>query len=133
MNSNISGEETSNKAKTSIPVLEEELQVDKKIVETGKVVISKKVNEEDVTINVPIVHEEVEVKRIEVNQYVDSAPEIRYEGETTIVPVLKEVAVVEKRLMLVEELHITKRHVQTHQAHTQTLKNEEVIINREKS
>lgn len=37
------------------------------------------------------------------------APEIRTEGDVTIVPVLEEVLVVEKRLVLKEELHIRRR------------------------
>jgi len=40
---------------------------------------------------------------------VETAPEIRTEGDVTIVPVLEEVLVVEKRLVLKEELHIRRR------------------------
>ena len=39
----------------------------------------------------------------------ESAPQIRTEGDVTIVPVLEEVLVVEKRLVLKEELHIRRR------------------------
>jgi uncharacterized protein (TIGR02271 family) len=53
--------------------------------------------------------ETVEVTRVPVDRMVESAPEIRTEGEMTIVPVLEEVLVVEKRLVLKEELHIRRR------------------------
>jgi stress response protein YsnF len=33
---------------------------------------------------------------------------VRLEGNTTIIPVVEEVVVVEKRLILVEEIHITR-------------------------
>ena len=40
---------------------------------------------------------------------VDTAPEIRTEGDLTIVPVLEEVLVVTKQLVLKGELHIRRR------------------------
>lgn len=51
----------------------------------------------------------VHVEHKPINKYVDSnlAP-VRYEGDTMIVSVLKEVVVVEKKTLLVEELHIKK-------------------------
>jgi hypothetical protein len=40
---------------------------------------------------------------------VETAPEIRTEGDVTIAPVVEKVFVVEKRLVLEEELHIRRR------------------------
>jgi uncharacterized protein (TIGR02271 family) len=114
-----------------IPVIEEQWQVGKKIVETGRVVVSKKVHEEEVTVDVPIMHEEHDIERVTVNQYVDTAPPaVRYEGETMIIPVLREEVVVEKRILLVEELRITKRQIQTNTPQQVTLRKEEVIVDR---
>jgi stress response protein YsnF len=53
--------------------------------------------------------EMVEVTRVHVDKVVEIAPEIRTDGDMTIVPVLEEVLVVEKRLVLKEELHIRRR------------------------
>jgi Domain of unknown function (DUF2382) len=53
--------------------------------------------------------ETVEVTRVPVDKMVETAPEIRTEDDVTIVPVLEEVLVVEKRLVLKEELHIRRR------------------------
>jgi stress response protein YsnF len=47
-----------------------------------------------------------------------------------IVPILEEVLVVEKRLMLKEELHISRRRVEVHKPQHITLRSEEVIIER---
>ena len=92
-----------------IPVLEEELHIDKEVVESGKIRIIKKVKEENNTVEVPIEHTKVNVERKPINQYVDSNHQaIRHEGNTMIVSVLKEVVVVEKKTLLVEELHIQK-------------------------
>ncbi|MDX5436567.1 MAG: YsnF/AvaK domain-containing protein, partial [Pontibacter sp.] len=89
----------------TIPVVEEQVQIGKKEVETGRVHISKEVHEEQQNLDIPVFHEEVEVERVAINMHVDSAPPpVRYEGDKMIIPVLKEEIVVQKRLVLVEEL-----------------------------
>ena len=93
----------------SIPVIEERLKINKELVEQSKVRIRKSVTEEEVSENIPTYHENVTINRVEINKYVDSPPEIRSEGLTTIIPVIKEVLVVEKKLMLVEEIHVTRQ------------------------
>lgn len=117
---------------TRIPVVEEQIRIDKRIVETGRVVISKQVTEHQEHINIPVSHDEVSVERIPINRYVDTPPEaMRYEGDTLIISVLEEVVVVEKRLMLVEELHVTKRQIQTEEMQQITLRKEEVTVTRQ--
>jgi uncharacterized protein (TIGR02271 family) len=112
-----------------IPVIEEQVQVGKRVRETGSVRISKKVHQEEVTVDEPIVQEHVEVERVPVNQYVDIAPPaIRYEGDKMIISVLEEV--VEKRLILVEEIHITKQQEKTHDPQKVTLRKEELRVER---
>jgi uncharacterized protein (TIGR02271 family) len=69
-----------NKA-SSILVVEESLKVDKKIIEKGKVKISKSVKEESEIVNLPVVNEEVKIERFSINQIIDKQPEaVRYEG-----------------------------------------------------
>ncbi|MDB5120651.1 MAG: hypothetical protein JWN56_1869 [Sphingobacteriales bacterium] len=115
----------------TIPVIEERLSIGKEKIETGKVVFTKKVHSEPVTVDIPIVEDEVDVERISINRFVESTPEaIRQEGDKTIISVLKEVLVVEKKLVLVEELHITKRQKNTTEHKEETLKKEEIIVNR---
>src|ERR671910_256837 len=80
----------------AIPLLEEELRVGKQSVATGKV-------------RVRTVVDRVEVTRVPVGREVAVAPDVRTEGDVLIVPVLEEVLVVEKRLVLKEELHIRRR------------------------
>ncbi|NKW82722.1 DUF2382 domain-containing protein [Ochrobactrum pecoris] len=52
--------------------------------------------------------ENVEVTRVAIGREVSEAPAVRTDGDVTIVPVMEEVLVVEKRLMLVEEIHIRR-------------------------
>jgi len=114
-----------------IPIVEEHLRVGTKIVETGQVNITKKVIAEDVTLDVPVSHEEVIIERREINQYVkDLPPASRQQGETTILSVFKEVLVVEKKILLVEEVHITKKVVESSVPIVETIRKEEVIVTR---
>lgn len=118
----------------SIPVIEEKVTVGKEKVESGKVRISKRVYEEEETLNLPESKEELDVERVKINKYVDSAPPaIRQEGDTTIIPVLKEVTVVEKRLVLVEEVRVTRRKVQSESSQKVNLRKEEIIVEREEN
>jgi uncharacterized protein (TIGR02271 family) len=110
-----------------IPVLEEQAQIGKQVIESGRLRITKSVQEQEELVNLAITHEEHQVERVPVNQYVDTPPPaVRYEGDTMIIPVLREV--VEIRLMVVEEIHITKRQVQTQVNQPVTLLKEEVKV-----
>ncbi|QMU27922.1 YsnF/AvaK domain-containing protein [Adhaeribacter radiodurans] len=113
-----------------IPVIEEHVQVGKRVVETGRVRIIKTVNEEEAQVETPLLQEEVQVERVPVNQYIEAAPAVRYEGDVMIIPVIQEVVVIEKRLMLVEEIRINKQQIQTNVSQTVTLRKEEVKIER---
>jgi len=116
---------------TVIPVIEEQLQVGKRVVETGSVRVSKTVHEEEVNVETPVVVEKLDIERIPINQYVESAPPaVRYEGDVMIVPILEEVVVVQKRLRLVEELRITKRQEHTQVSQPVILRREEVTVER---
>ncbi|GAB2967434.1 hypothetical protein GCM10027048_42670 [Hymenobacter coalescens] len=114
-----------------IPVIQEQLRVGTEVVETGRVRVTKQVHEEHHEVTAPTVREEIEVERVPINQYVDVAPPaVRYEGDTTIMPVLREVLVVEKRILFVEEVRITKRQVQADTTQPVTLRQEEIIVER---
>ncbi len=93
----------------AIPVLAEELDISKRQVETGRGVrVHKTVTEREQTVDRPLLLEHVEVTRVPLGKVVDTAPPIRYVGDTTIIPVLEEQLVMEKRLVLKEEIHIRK-------------------------
>jgi len=116
----------------SLNILQEEANIDKKIVESGKVYIHKKVQETDEEISVPVSHESVTIKKVTVNKYVDVAPLVRNEGNTTIIPVIKEVLVIEKKLLLVEEVHVIKEVIEKTEEHTIPLRKEEIEVERYK-
>ena len=113
-----------------LPVIEEVVRIDKQTVETGRVVLHKTVHVDAQTVAVPLREEQVQVQRVAVNRYVDEAPPVRHEGETMIVPVVREELVVTKRLLLVEELHVHKQVLTTQTTQTVELRREEITYER---
>jgi hypothetical protein len=58
------------------------------------------------------------IERVQIDRIVAEPPVQRQEGDTLILPVVEEVLVVEKRLMLREEIRITRRREQVEQVRT---------------
>ena len=114
-----------------VPVLAEALEIEKREVESGRVKIHKSVTTADQTVTESLVHEEVEVERVPINQMIPGPIGNRQEGDTLVVPVLKEVLVVEKRLMLIEEIRITRRRSEQPFSQTVPLRTETVVVERE--
>ncbi len=96
-------------AQIVVPLLEEQLKIARRKVLTGGVRVHKTVRERIETIDEPTLREEVEFERVPVNQFVAAPPEIRREGDVMIVPLLEEVLVIEKKLVLREEIRIKTR------------------------
>lgn len=117
----------------TIPVHREELHVGTRSVDTGRGVrVHKAVVEHPCRIDETLQRDEVSVQRVAVDKIValDDAPAARHEGDTLIVPVLEEVLVVERRLRIKEELHITTTRRQEQYSETVFVKSEEVSIER---
>jgi uncharacterized protein (TIGR02271 family) len=116
----------------TIPVRQEELHVGTRTVDTGGVRITRSVAEHPVEVDQILRHDELSVTHVPIDRIVAAAdvPATRYEGDTLIIPVLEEVLVVERRLRIKEEIHITKAQRETRHAETVFLKSEEVSVER---
>jgi uncharacterized protein (TIGR02271 family) len=90
----------------AIPVVEETARIDKREVQTGRVKVHTVVETSEQMVREALSSQNVKVTRVPVDQPVTTVPVIRTENGITIVPVLEEILVVEKRLILREELHI---------------------------
>lgn len=119
--------------KIVLPIAQEELQVKVRTVDTGRGVrVHKTVSEQTHAIDQALLHDTVDVQRVVVDRIVpvSEAPVTRQEGDTLIVPILEEVLVVEKRVRIKEELHITRTARQEHLSDTAVLRSEHVTIAR---
>ena len=102
-----------------IPVARETARLGKRVVETGRTVISKTVSERDEVVEALLERKDVSVERVAVGRVVAEAPAPRKEGDTWVFPVLEERLVVEKQLVLKEELRI--RSVSSQEPFQQTV------------
>lgn len=122
---------TDNSQTKSIPIIEEQLSVEKQEVTKGKLRLKKEVEETKEDVTYSLLEENVEVKRVPFNQFVDEVPPaVRTEGEYTIVSVVKEVLV--KRMLLVEEVHIRKDIQHREERMQIPLRKEKIKITRDK-
>jgi stress response protein YsnF len=73
----------------------------------------------------------VEIDRVPIDRAVDVVPPIRQEGDITIIPVVEEIVVVERRLVVKEEVRV--RRVSTKEQHQETvvLRQQEAVVTRE--
>ena len=114
-----------------IPIIEETATISRERIETGRVRLTKTVTEHTETLPLDLRHDEVQVERVAINQFLpdDSpAPATRYEGDVMVVPVLREVLV--KRLLLVEELRISWHQVVATELQSVVLRREAVEVER---
>ena len=113
-----------------IPLIEEELHLEKRSSVTGKVRVRTETEAVEEIARATLDGENVEVTRVPVGREVSAAPAVRTEGDVVIVPVLEEILVVEKRLVLKEELHI-RRQVRTEQVEVPVqLRKQRAIVER---
>jgi uncharacterized protein (TIGR02271 family) len=114
----------------TIPVVEETLEIHKRVVQGGGVRVRAVTDLVEEIARIQLEHDRVEVTRVPVDRVVDAAPEIRTEGDVTIVPVLEEVMVTTKRLLLKEELRI-RRHPTTETVEAPvTLRKQRAVVER---
>ena len=93
---------------SKLTLVEERVTVGKQEVETGRVQVFTRVEEHQEKVREALRHDDVVVERVPVGRVVDSAPSPRQEGDRLVIPVVEEVLVVEKRLVLKEEIHIIR-------------------------
>ena len=92
-----------------VPLAEESLHVSKDLVTTGKTTVRTETETYEHLVYEQLTHEHVDIERVPIDRIVDTAPQLRTEGDVTIVPVVEERIVVTKHLVLVEEVRIRRR------------------------
>ncbi|RIW08444.1 DUF2382 domain-containing protein [Azospirillum brasilense] len=111
-----------------VPLHEETASVGKREVERGRVRVTTRVTEHEELVRQELKREDVEIVRVPVNRAIDVRPDIRQDGTTTIIPVVEEMLVVERRLVLREEIHLRKTTSTVQAEQPITLRSEEAIV-----
>lgn len=112
----------------TIPVAREELRIEKRQHVSERVVVQIVPRTRRELIDIPLAEENVEVERVAVNRYVEGPVPVREEGDVTIIPVLEEVLVIEKRLRVKEEIRLIRRKSVRREPREVELRTEEVRV-----
>ena len=92
-----------------IELVEEQLEIGKREVERGRVVVRTRVEERDEVAEIELQQEDVSVERVPRGVPVEALPAVREEDGVLIIPVVEEQLVVTTRLILKEEIRITRQ------------------------
>ena len=117
----------------SIPLVEERLEIGKREVESGRIRVRVAVNEREQKVVEELERDEVTIERVPRNEQLTEVPHVRLEGNVTIIPVVEEVVVVEKRLMLVEEIRVHRSSATERAEIPVTVRSEEAVIERDEN
>jgi uncharacterized protein (TIGR02271 family) len=114
-----------------IPLPVEEVSVSRREIKQANVQIALNTRTREQLIDEELTHVRVEIERFSIDQTVEAVPPIRQEGDITIIPVVEEVVIVERRLVLKEEVRV--RRVSTKEQHQETvvLRQQEAVVTRE--
>ena len=118
---------------SKLTLLAEELSVGKESVETGRLRVSKQTHTREVAVDESLLRESAEIETIPIGRRIFEMPSVRHEGETIVVPIVEEILHTERRLILKEEVRITRRKT-TEQIHDRvTLRYQEAVVTRVQS
>ena len=115
----------------TIQVVNETATIEKRDVVTGRVRVSTRTDTADELVSATLERGNVEVTRIPINREIDAPPPVRTEGDTTFVPVVEEILVVEKRWVLLEEIQIRQTTKTQAVELPVTLRKQHAVIERE--
>ena len=113
-----------------IPLHEEQVSIGKRQVVTGRVKISTVTHSREELVEQLLRKERVEIERVPIGQVVQEAPQVREEGDVTIIPVVEETVFIERRLVLKEEVRIRRIHETQNHHECVILRRQEAVITR---
>ena len=114
----------------AVPLYEEQASVAKRRIVTGKVQVSTVTREHVQVIDEVLGREHVEIERTPIDKRIDAMPAVREEGDTIIIPIVEETLVVERRLVLKEEIRVRRVHSNENHRERVVLRRQEAIVTR---
>ena len=111
-----------------IPIVEERLIPNKHTVDLGELRIHRQVDEIEEAVRQPVTRDDIVIERVQIDRPLDAPVETRQEGEWTVFPIMREVLVVKKQLMLVEEVRVTTRQVTEEQEVRELTRHERIEL-----
>ena len=119
--------------KNTVSLAEERVELGTKKVVDRRVRITRSTRSDEKLIEAELTHEDALIKRISKNEAVSpgNIPQVRQEGEVTIIPIIEERVEIVKYYVLTEEIHVIKKiRKETHQENI-ILRSQEINISTE--
>ncbi len=113
-----------------IPLHAEDVLVSRRTRETATVRIATETRNREHQVDEDLAQERVVIERIPFGHVIASVPPVREEGDTTIMPVVEEVVVIERRLVLKEEVHIRRIRTVKHHRETVLVREQQATVTR---
>ena len=108
----------------------ERLDIERRTQTTGQVSVATVTRTHKHAIDEMLTREHVEIEHVEIGRMIDEIPGIREEGDTLIIPVVDEVAVVVRRLRLTKEIRVTRVRSVRHHQEVVELRRQEAVVTR---
>jgi len=113
-----------------IPLHEEQVSIGTRRVVTGRVKVATVTHSREELVEQLLRKERVEIERVPVGQVVQEVPQVREEGDVTIIPVVEETVFVQRRLVLKEEVRIRRTYETQNYQERVALRRQEAVITR---
>jgi uncharacterized protein (TIGR02271 family) len=113
-----------------LPLYAEDVSVALRKVERGRIRVRVHTKTREHTVDEVLTHERVEMERVAIGRFVDAPPQMREEGDTTVIPVVEEVVVVQRRLILKEEIRLRRSRTTERHRENVILREQEAVIER---
>jgi len=115
-----------------LPIVQEVASVHKQWIDQGGYRLSKRVETLQETIDEVLRRADVRIERVPIGRMLEDGvvPDVRHEGNTFVLPVVEEILVTEKRLVLREEVRVTRVETTTRSPQQVSLRREDILIER---
>ncbi|PSS47606.1 DUF2382 domain-containing protein [Leclercia sp. 29361] len=121
------------KKRHTVTLAEERLELGTKKVVDRRVRITRATRVDEKNITAELTQENADIKRFAKNEVLEAQniPQIRQEGDVTIIPIIEERVEIIKHYVLTEEIHIIKKRSTERHQEIITLRSQEIIISTE--
>lgn len=121
------------KKRHTVTLAEERVELGTKKVVDRRVRITRATRVDEKNITAELTQENADIKRFAKNEVLEAQniPQIRQEGDVTIIPIIEERVEIIKHYVLIEEIHIIKKRSTERHQEIITLRSQEIIISTE--
>lgn len=121
------------KKRHTVTLAEERVELGTKKVVDRRIRITRATRVDEKNITAELTQENADIKRFAKNEVLEAQniPQIRQEGDVTIIPIIEERVEIIKHYVLTEEIHIIKKRSTERHQEIITLRSQEIIISTE--